>query len=508
MPSLDLTPKKYKPKPKRRRTRTPRIVRHWNNPFLVVIILISLVAFIGSVIYGQVHDRAVYAQHLAAAEVLMGKADALDAQALKISKELQGVVLKAMSDAEKELELSEMRRELNEYFLQVNEHLDALPKRYKRKASAREPFIAFARRCILSAMERGDYQQAKRWFNASHANRLMMDTRERVIGNGQITISVDEGIELVTLFPMKSDGPQLILCDPEKESMEFPVEVTDLEPGSYLAWATLKSGVFSPYPVWLEHGDALKVELRSPGRVPKGMMYVPAGPFFCGGEDSSLYRDHERELPAFFIKQKEVTIGEYLEFWNSLEDPALKKAYTSRIQYAPDAAFFPAWDDDGETLDQHAVALKMDFPVVGISKEAADAYCVWLGKKLDRTVRLPTAFEWEKAARGVDGRTYPWGYGYEAGRDFALVKGNAEYPFWAPTGRFLKDASVYGVLGMAGNVRELTSTPMPDVPGAFQVKGGSVSLSSDRMPCAAVTDTATPATPTDIGFRYVIEPAD
>jgi sulfatase modifying factor 1 len=112
------------------------------------------------------------------------------------------------------------------------------------------------------------------------------------------------------------------------------------------------------------------------------MVLIPAGPFLMGSNDGlpNERPEHTVTLDAYYIDQFEITAGRYQKFLESAR------------HNLP-----PTWDDE--------VAQAMgDLPAVGMSWNDAAAYCKWAGK------RLPTEAEWEKAARGTDGRRYPWGH--------------------------------------------------------------------------------------------------
>ena len=79
------------------------------------------------------------------------------------------------------------------------------------------------------------------------------------------------------------------------------------------------------------------------------------------------------------------------------------------------------------------------------------AYCQWLSEKTEQNWRLPTEAEWEKAARGTDGRVYPWG---NRRPDKKLCNYNRNVKDTTPVGRYPDGASPYGALDMAGNVWE------------------------------------------------------
>ena len=105
-------------------------------------------------------------------------------------------------------------------------------------------------------------------------------------------------------------------------------------------------------------------------------------------------------------------------------------------------------------------------PVVLVSRGDAEAYAAWLSKPTGATWRLPSEREWEKAARGTDGRRFPWGDNYDPARLNSHDKG----PFdTVPVGRFPGGASPYGLLDAAGQVFEWTATGKERA----IVKGGS-----------------------------------
>jgi len=316
-----------------------------------------------------------------------------------------------------------------------------------------------------------------------------------------LEISAGTNVYELVVWSLKLDGPLLVPADPVGRSSAFPYVLPEVEKGSYLIWVTRSDGGFAPYPVYIEHGEDKKVALEVPDTIPEGMVFVPGGPFFSGPEQAPPWSFRKFHVPSFFIRQREVAVGEYLEFWKSLENPLQKEAYLSRVHFDEGGGSGrAAWDPGGNLLDAR---LGLDDPVVGVSFDAAGAYCEWLAHLTGNPIRLPSAAEWEKAARGVDGRTYPWGFEYDPDANLTLVsdnaKGKMEYPLWAPPGSFKRDISVYNVYDMGGNVREYASTP----DGASQIRGSSASAPSSFLPGWHVSDVS--VVPSDVGFRYVME---
>jgi len=140
-----------------------------------------------------------------------------------------------------------------------------------------------------------------------------------------------------------------------------------------------------------------------------------------------------------------------------------------------------------------------DHPVVLVSRADAHAYAQWLTRKSGVRWRLPTELEWEKAARGGDGRIFPWGDEFDSTR----LNSHDAGPFdTAPVGAYAAGASPYGVLDAAGQVYEWTASLA--APGRAIVKGGSW----DDKGCGVCRPAARHARPVGlkhilIGFRLV-----
>lgn len=121
-------------------------------------------------------------------------------------------------------------------------------------------------------------------------------------------------------------------------------------------------------------------------------------------------------------------------------------------------------DESGTGIPASEARRGPNEPVTSVSWKGARDFCEWLGRGSGFSTRLPTEAEWEKAARGADGRVYPWGNTFEGRRlNFADAASaqpwadksvNDSFPDTAPVGRFAGGASPYGALDMAGNVSE------------------------------------------------------
>lgn len=483
------------------------IAKHWRNPFQIAIIAVALASFVGSVAMDRLKQRQVFKGSIAHAEELRAEMDVLNTQAMLIRTNLLArfgdSVDRTVSVEEQELkdQFAGISGELDACFAELNNCFITIPYRYRSIDRVQNWFVDTSRGIFKEALARNNPEQARRWFNSSHVNALLLDMKPSIQGVGRLGITGGDDVYEIIVWSIKSDESRLVMANHAGRTDTLPYTIEDIEKGSYLIMITSTGGGFFPYPVHVAAGEEKKVVLEMPPRMVDGMVFVPGGPFICGGGASKLYREHQRILPSFYMKKFEVTVAEYLEFWRSLTDPQQKTAMMSRIHFSDFDTAVDAWDAEGRVLDGR---VKPDYPVVGISFEAAEAYCVWKSRQTGESIRLPTEFEWEKAARGVDGRTYPWGYGFHASENLALTldnqNGKDAYPLWAPVGKFSRDISVYNVRDMGGSVREYASAAN----GAWQVRGGSTSTPASFLPCTFIS-TETEALPSDVGFRYVME---
>ena len=199
------------------------------------------------------------------------------------------------------------------------------------------------------------------------------------------------------------------------------------------------------------------------------MRPVPAGPFLMGEEKRPV------SVAVFSIDAFEVSNGQYREFLEGVRSRGEGKDHTPRYWKPFIPPLLRKTGIAGLRRFSEQTFREDDRPVVGVDWFDADAYCRWAGK------RLPTEAEWEKAARGTDGRTWPWGDSWDFKR---CNSGGYEWRgerdghvYAAPARSYPEGASPYGARNMAGNVMEWTAE-------AVVKCGGSNSYPSSVRPAA------------------------
>ncbi len=175
---------------------------------------------------------------------------------------------------------------------------------------------------------------------------------------------------------------------------------------------------------------SIGIESQGPG-TGEEMVEIPAGEFILGSDRGGFNEKpaHVANLETYWIDRYEVTYQQYMEFVEATghRQPGPPSRYARKLE-----------------------ALRgLHQPVSYVSWSDANEYCRWKGK------RLPTEKEWEKAIRGTDGRTWPWGEGL-TGHPANFAGEDDRFLVTAPVGSFPLDQSVYGVYDGAGNVMEWT----------------------------------------------------
>jgi serine/threonine-protein kinase len=316
-----------------------------------------------------------------------------------------------------------------------------------------------------------------------------------------------------------------------------PVEDARLEPGSWLV--TLKAAGFRDvrYPVLLgraahHRGD---VNLYTDEQIGEGFVYVPAGAASLGG-DVEAYTPLARGdawTDDYAIARFPVTMRDYCAFLDALEasDPA------AVLQRAPhdvrgseglvvvrgaDGRWAPSLqmiEGEARGLFPPEQGHLWNVPVHLVDWFDAVAYCRWRSAGGRTPVRLPTEAEWEKAARGVDGRFYPWGDRFDP--TFCKMRDSRAFVHQPePVGTFVLDESPFGLHDAAGGMREWVgdvfgeatardleaepepdaSTPRGDSPVRV-VRGGSWSGDHKWARCASRSRMPSLMRGTGLGFR-------
>jgi formylglycine-generating enzyme required for sulfatase activity len=261
--------------------------------------------------------------------------------------------------------------------------------------------------------------------------------------------------------------------------------------------------------------DATTGALRRAAFEPE-TVYVPGGSFLIGSDGGDGVYEYEKPryalaLPAYRIARYPITNAQYLEF-----------SRRTRVALPSEMGWLLA------SVGQEPPPGKAEHPVVGLSWDEAVGYCRWLSEVTHRTYRLPSEVEWEAAARGTDGRRYPWGDVFDAAACNSIEAGVGDT---TPVGAHApRGDSVYGCSDMAGNVWEWTRTMwgvdrmhaqfgppfrpddgrdslQPSVPyRELRIcRGGSYRDRCDRVACSARNRQPAGSRDAARGFRVVME---
>jgi len=255
-----------------------------------------------------------------------------------------------------------------------------------------------------------------------------------------------------------------------------PLVRVSLPMGSYLCVLRSEGRPDVFYPVHIErsaHWDGLPPEgdepvsiwLPDPGKLDRDDCYVPAGWFTAGGDPEAPESLSRRRvwLDDFVLRRYPVTNQDYVEFLDDLvaqgrEEEALLHAPRERAS-TPGAqgALIYSYEGGrfGLRVDLQGDLWQPKWPVMMVDWFGAAAFAAWKAAGTGQDWRLPHELEWEKAARGVDGRLFPWGDGFDPSWCH-MKESHPGVPNPAEVGSYPIDESVYGVRDLAGNTRDWT----------------------------------------------------
>jgi len=319
----------------------------------------------------------------------------------------------------------------------------------------------------------------------------------RLISRGRLHLrNLPAGV-LLTLHRYENDGAGRWVAG-EGRAIDWPMPAAGIPllRGSYLLRIGAPGMRETRVPLTIRRDSQveLSVPIYSEEQIGPTYVYVPAGEFIAGGARRAMGggpRRHPR-VGAFFISREETRVIEYVRF---VDDVLRSQGFEAASHLIPPVGVL--------TLLPDRVVYplsKANWPVAGVTWHQAQAYCAWLARLDPRAeYRLPTADEWEKAARGTDGRDYPWGPGLLWKYCLNGISGGGSL---RPVSSFRDDESVYGVRDMAGSVSEWCRGE-PDEEWK-SVSGGSwkYDYANDFL-CAARDDLPPEISVRTVGFRVV-----
>ena len=288
-----------------------------------------------------------------------------------------------------------------------------------------------------------------------------------------------------------------------------PVGRFEIPIGSYLL-AFHRHGhrdVLCPVCIGRTEVVSIHVELPLNDQLGDDFIFVPGGTAILGG-DPVAHGAFERkviDVPSFAIARFAVTCDEYLAFLNAIAQDDVERAQKHVPRARAQEGFY--WTVDPSTgryryPDRTPGGQNWTgaLPVNGISFDDAQAFVEWRRSQTGEALRLPREREWEKAARGVDGRFFPWGDQFDP--TFCKMKESRRggYPEPEPVGAFPTDCSPYGVRDMAGSIRELCVSDPGEEP---VVRGGCWSDTGLFCRVAFRHVTQRSFVNTGLGFRLV-----
>ncbi len=357
---------------------------------------------------------------------------------------------------------------------------------------------------FTDARQVGDHPTAL-YFKALVLEHDQGQYANRLANHGALELNVSPEDAVVRIERYIESGPLLIPESLHDEGRQLAV-------GPYRVCVEADGFMRSFIPFVIEGRTTTRISINLPEAEHPGFVFIHGGEARLGGdaEAPNGFDEKRVELASFLLAENPVTVGEYVEFLDALArtDVAQARSHAPRspsgtiyIDYEADQGRFviPSSDKDGDAWDPK-------WPIMMVNKLDAEAYCAWRSERDGLPCRLPSEEEWEYAARGVDGRVFPWGNGYDrliscssrGVNNDKTESGHRSGP--ARVDEFPYDVSPFGVRNMGGMAIEWTSSL--NYAGNCMMRGGG--LFSTSAWCRAATRYAHSAEQIGVQFGFRI----
>ena len=390
--------------------------------------------------------------------------------------------------------------------------------------NAQRYLVEIYKQKLLEAENEGNKKETST-AKSKLARYLKKDSDFEIEGKGQIEVRIQPETAQVVIFQYEPGEDRRILQAVEIKKGLSGSFVESLALGEYVLKIKQKGYKEVSYPFKMQRGkkDKIEVMMRKKKEIPDNFSHIPRGEFRSSSDPNGEFQSSVLEkiykkrkqtelVPSFAMAKYPVTIREYLEFLNDF-----LKQVKNQEELTPHLPSYSANKEDIYLIfnekefvlidqDKQGDSYNLEWPVFGITHDAAGAYCNWRSKKEKRKYRLPTKIEFERAALGYEGRLYPWGGGF----DPSFCRMNQSDPFnpgLVPVGSCPIDESPFGLRDTAGGVSEWLSTKIEDGrKEQYDLGGGSWGYGKERSQIGKVKALASKNQFfTTVGFRLALE---